>query len=121
MSKLIHNNEIFVERRRELRKNQTKAEEILWWYLRGQKLRVKFKRQHSIGGYIVKNGASTLANTATAGMVVGVSASGELSLPPVVQTFANNDRLTLALFRIGGDGTVNLVANSVILTLNKLT
>ena len=76
---------------------------------------------HSIGGYIVKNGASTLANTATAGMVVGVSASGELSLPPVVQTFANNDRLTLALFRIGGDGTVNLVANSVILTLNKLT
>ena len=76
---------------------------------------------HSIGGYIVKNGATTLANTATAGMVVGVSASGELSLPPVVQTFANNDKLVLTLFRIGSSGTVNLVANSVTLTLNKLT
>lgn len=76
---------------------------------------------HSIGGYIVKNGSTTLTNTATAGMVVGISGSGELSLPPVVQTFALNDKLVLALFRIGGTGTVNLVANSVTLTLNKLT
>ncbi|MEK7635054.1 MAG: endonuclease domain-containing protein [Patescibacteria group bacterium] len=53
MSKLVHNNQILEERRRELRKNQTKTEEILWWYLRGQKLGVKFKRQHSIGGYIL--------------------------------------------------------------------
>jgi very-short-patch-repair endonuclease len=53
MSKLVHNNQIFEERRRELRKNQTKAEETLWWYLRDQKLGVKFKRQHSIGGYIL--------------------------------------------------------------------
>jgi len=53
MSKLIHNHEILLERRRGLRKNQTKAEEILWWHLRGQKLGVKFKRQHSIGGYIL--------------------------------------------------------------------
>ena len=76
---------------------------------------------HSVGGYIVKNGATTLTNTATAAMVVGVSASGELSLPPIVQTFANNDRLTLQLFRIGSAGNVNLVANSTVLTLNKLS
>ena len=53
MSKLVHNNKILGERRKDLRKNQTKTEEILWWYLRGQKLGVKFKRQHSIGGYIL--------------------------------------------------------------------
>jgi very-short-patch-repair endonuclease len=53
MSKLIHNNEIFIERRRELRQNQTPSEKKLWWYLRGQKLGAKFKRQHSIGGYIL--------------------------------------------------------------------
>ncbi|KKQ77534.1 MAG: hypothetical protein A3A96_02435 [Candidatus Zambryskibacteria bacterium RIFCSPLOWO2_01_FULL_39_39] len=50
---LIHNNEILKERRRELRQNSTKTEEILWWYLRDKKLGVKFKRQHSIGGYIL--------------------------------------------------------------------
>jgi hypothetical protein len=76
---------------------------------------------HSIGGYIVKNASSTLPNTATATMIVGPSASGELSLPPVVQTFANNDKLVLTLFRIGSAGTVNLTANSVTFTLNKLT
>lgn len=50
---LIHNNKILKNRRRELRKNLTKTEEILWWYLRDKKLGVKFKRQHSIGGYIL--------------------------------------------------------------------
>lgn len=50
--KWTHNNRTLTERRRELRKNQTKAEEILWFELRNNKLGVKFKRQHSIGGYI---------------------------------------------------------------------
>ena len=49
----IHDKEILKERRRELRKNQTKAEEILWWYLRDRKIGVKFKRQHSVSGYIL--------------------------------------------------------------------
>ena len=53
MSKLIHNNEVLKERRKELRKNQTKTEEILWFELRHEKLGFKFKRQHSIGGYIL--------------------------------------------------------------------
>jgi len=35
-----------------LRKNQTPAEEKLWSYLRNNGLKVKFKRQHGIGGYI---------------------------------------------------------------------
>ncbi len=53
MSKLIHNNQILKERRKELRKKQTKAEEKLWFELRHEKLGYKFKRQHSIGGYIL--------------------------------------------------------------------
>lgn len=48
----MHDIEELKERRRELRQNQTKTEEILWWYLRGSKMGVKFKRQHSVGGYI---------------------------------------------------------------------
>lgn len=40
------------DRRRELRKNSTKAEELMWFELRNNKLGPKFKRQHSIGGYI---------------------------------------------------------------------
>ena len=50
--KWTHNNRTLSDRRKELRKNQTKAEEILWFELRNNKLGAKFKRQHSIGGYI---------------------------------------------------------------------
>ncbi|MSU75413.1 MAG: DUF559 domain-containing protein [Candidatus Magasanikbacteria bacterium] len=40
--------------RRELRKNQTKAEKVLWSHLRAGRLgSLKFKRQHGIGNYIV--------------------------------------------------------------------
>jgi hypothetical protein len=76
---------------------------------------------HSIGAYLIKNNLTTIATTATAGMIVGASAGGELSLPPVVETFALNDRLDLAAFRIGSTGTVNLVNGSVYLMLNKLS
>jgi hypothetical protein len=75
---------------------------------------------HSVGGYIVKNG-STVPLTATAAMIVGPSASGELSFPPAILTLANNDRLQLALFRIGSTGTVNTVNGSTFMTINKLT
>ena len=38
---------------RENRKNATLAEDVLWDYLRGNALGVKFLRQHVIGDYIV--------------------------------------------------------------------
>lgn len=76
---------------------------------------------HSVGGYLIKNNAATLPITATAAMIVGPNTSGELSLPPVVLTFAAGDKLDLAAFRIGNTGTVNLVSGSVYLTINKLT
>lgn len=42
------------ERRRELRHDRSPAEHILWRYLKGkQLLGLKFRRQHSIGKYIV--------------------------------------------------------------------
>ena len=42
-----------VERARELRKNQTPAEQILWEMLRDRRfLNLKFRRQHQIGDYI---------------------------------------------------------------------
>ncbi len=40
------------ERRVELRKSSTSEEKILWLYLRKEQLGFKFRRQHSIGGYI---------------------------------------------------------------------
>ena len=49
----IHNLYNLREHRKELRKNPTLQEEKLWWYLRKNQLGVKFRRQHSIGGYIV--------------------------------------------------------------------
>ena len=41
------------DRRRELRRNETKQEKLLWWHLKAGKIGCKFKRQHSVGGYIL--------------------------------------------------------------------
>ena len=51
--KLIHNLQQLMDRRRELRKRQTQAEKLLWNEIRNNKLGVKFRRQYSIGGYIL--------------------------------------------------------------------
>ena len=53
MDKLfIHSKKPLKERRRELRKNMTPEEKILWKHLRKKFLGARFQRQHSIGPYI---------------------------------------------------------------------
>lgn len=43
-----------IEAARNLRKNQTNAEEQLWWVLRGKRFfRYRFRRQHIINGFIL--------------------------------------------------------------------
>jgi len=50
---ILKNKSKLLYRRRELRRNQTKQEKILWQCVRNRKLGVKFKRQYSIGGYVL--------------------------------------------------------------------
>lgn len=50
----IYNRKSIKKQRKYLRSNMTKAEVILWSKLKGRKLQdYKFRRQHSIGNYIV--------------------------------------------------------------------
>lgn len=50
----VHNKKSLKEIRRNLRQETTEAEDFLWQHLRDRKLNeLKFKRQHSIGNYIV--------------------------------------------------------------------
>ncbi len=50
----MYNDQIQKFRRRELRKNQTEAEKILWQKIRGRKINnLKFHRQYSAGPYIL--------------------------------------------------------------------
>lgn len=49
----IFNHRKFYTRRKELRNNPTYEERILWNYLKNSQLGFKFRRQQSIGGYIV--------------------------------------------------------------------
>src|SRR5262245_26600026 len=52
--RLSHNLKSATEKRRELRRNLTPAEATLWRYLKNSQLDGKeFRRQHSIGPYIV--------------------------------------------------------------------
>jgi nitrogen fixation protein FixH len=75
---------------------------------------------HSIGSNLLLNG-STNPLTAGATNVVGSNSSAEISLNSAVLTLANNDRLDLAVFRIGNSGNANLVSGSTYLVLNKLS
>jgi very-short-patch-repair endonuclease len=50
--KTINNIKKFYYRRKELRNNSTPQEILLWLHLKDSKLGFKFRRQHSLGGYI---------------------------------------------------------------------
>ena len=51
---LIRNRQVLKGRRRELRRNQTEAEKVLWQKLRGNRFHnLKFFRQYSVGPYII--------------------------------------------------------------------
>ena len=50
----IFNNPKLKDRRKQLRKNQTEAEGLLWRQLRNKQINdLKFYRQYSVGGYIL--------------------------------------------------------------------
>lgn len=49
----VHNLEEVAAKRKNLRNNSTQQEIILWSRLKGKQLGYKFRRQHSIGNYIV--------------------------------------------------------------------
>lgn len=50
----VHNRKSLKEIRRNLRQESTPAEDFLWQHIRNRKLnQLKFKRQHSIGNYVV--------------------------------------------------------------------
>lgn len=50
----MYNDQIQIIRRRELRKNQTEAENILWQAIRNRQINsLKFHRQYSVGPYIL--------------------------------------------------------------------
>ena len=51
--KVINNISALCDRRKELRNNATPQETLLWQKLKHSQLGSKFRRQHSIGGYIV--------------------------------------------------------------------
>ena len=50
--KVIHNISKLYSRRKELRNNSTLEEILLWTKLKDSQIGFKFRRQHSIGGYI---------------------------------------------------------------------
>jgi very-short-patch-repair endonuclease len=50
--KIVHNVTKLFERRKELRNESTPEEILLWLQLKNSKTGFKFRRQHSIGGYI---------------------------------------------------------------------
>jgi very-short-patch-repair endonuclease len=53
MNQVIHNTLRLKNIRRHLRRHMPKSEVVLWSYLKNKQLGVKFRRQHSIGPYIV--------------------------------------------------------------------
>jgi len=53
-SKFLYNHKTLKDRRRELRKNQTPTEKLLWKRISGDKIQgLRFLRQYSVGPYIL--------------------------------------------------------------------
>jgi len=52
-SPAFYNTTSYKEKRRRLRKDQTKAESLLWKHIKAKKLGCKFRRQCQIGPFIV--------------------------------------------------------------------
>ena len=50
--KIVNNIKILLHRRKDLRNNSTPEEILLWLRLKNSQTGFKFRRQHSIGGYI---------------------------------------------------------------------
>ena len=53
MPKRLHNQRVFLKRRKDLRNSATAPEVILWQHLKNKGLGYKFRRQHSVGPYIL--------------------------------------------------------------------
>ena len=53
MTSQIHNRKDLKVYRKRLRLNSTDAEKILWLHLKNKQLGFKFRRQHSVGNYIL--------------------------------------------------------------------
>ncbi|MEK7615902.1 MAG: endonuclease domain-containing protein [Patescibacteria group bacterium] len=53
MTKILYNHPNYLERRRNLRKDQTPEEKIIWEHLRKKKLGYLFWRQYSAGLYVL--------------------------------------------------------------------
>lgn len=51
--KVIHNRNILIERRKDLRNHATPQEVLLWSKLKNSQLGYKFRRQQGVGDYIV--------------------------------------------------------------------
>lgn len=52
MKQRIHNLTRTKQQRRQLRKEATGTEKILWFKIRNNQLSYKFRRQHSVGNYV---------------------------------------------------------------------
>ncbi len=50
---ILYNHSSYIERRRDLRKDQTPEEKIIWGHLRKKKLGYLFWRQYSAGPYVL--------------------------------------------------------------------
>jgi len=50
---ILHNIKQLEQNRKDLRKRMTKSETLLWTRLRGKQSGFRFRRQHSIGSFIV--------------------------------------------------------------------
>lgn len=53
MNNILYNHPSYIERRRNLRKDQTSEEKIIWQHLRKKQLGYIFWRQYSVGPYVL--------------------------------------------------------------------
>lgn len=101
----LYNRTVDKEKRRRLRNKMTEAEKILWLYLRNRQINgIKFRRQYSIGGFVIDFYCPTLK--------LAIEVDGGIHLKEDVKAYDNEREyiiksLGVQLIRFTNDEIIN--------------
>ena len=122
----LYNRTYLKERRNSLRNNMTSAEAMLWSIIKSKQLGVKFRRQHSIGNYIVDFYSSEIKLVIEKDGTYSWSAT-QTVLGQIQSTFEHGtwmfseDKTSLMLLTEGGEKADLKILGNSIHAMNKAT
>lgn len=115
----FYNHKLQTDRRRLLRNNATRTEQILWMHLKGSQLQEKFRRQFGIGHYILDFYCRRLR--------LAIEVDGDTHFTADAETYdrereiliSSNDIKTLRFTNLDVTNNITTVIDTILEEINK--